>query len=70
MFSLKGKTALITGSGRGIGLAIAEAMAQQGADIFLSDINGAVVEAGHRHNIPVPTHEFVVELVHAMEGRA
>ena len=33
-------------------------------------INGAVVEAGHRHNIPVPTHEFVVELVHAMEGRA
>ena len=44
MFSLKGKTALITGSGRGIGLAIAEAMAQQGADIFLSDINGAVVD--------------------------
>jgi len=33
-------------------------------------INGAVVEAGHRHNIPVPTHEFVVELVHAIEGRA
>ena len=33
-------------------------------------INGAVVEAGHRHNIPVPTHEFVVELVHAMEDRA
>ena len=33
-------------------------------------INGAVVEAGHCHNIPVPTHEFVVELVHAMEGRA
>lgn len=33
-------------------------------------INGAVVAAGHRHNIPVPTHEFVVELVHAMENRA
>ena len=33
-------------------------------------INGAVVEAGHRHNIPVPTHEFVMELVHTMEGRA
>ncbi len=33
-------------------------------------INGTVVVAGHRHNIPVPTHEFVVELVHAMEGRA
>ncbi len=39
MFSLNGKTALITGSGRGIGLAIAEAMAHQGANIFLSDIN-------------------------------
>ena len=33
-------------------------------------INGAVVAAGHRHNVPVPTHELVVELVHAMEGRA
>ena len=44
MFSLNGKTALITGSGRGIGLAIAEAMAHQGANIFLSDINGAIVE--------------------------
>lgn len=44
MFSLNGKTALITGSGRGIGLAIAEAMAHQGANIFLSDINSSVVE--------------------------
>ena len=34
MFSLNGKTALITGSGRGIGLAIAEAMAHQGANIY------------------------------------
>ena len=55
MFSLNGKTALITGSGRGIGLAIAEAMAHQGANIFLSDINSSVVEraAGDwRGNIP------------------
>lgn len=44
MFSLKGKTALVTGSGRGIGLAIADALAQQGADVFLSDINADVVE--------------------------
>ena len=44
MFSLKGKTALITGSGRGIGYAIAEAMAHQGADIFLSDINSTAVK--------------------------
>ena len=33
MFSLNGKTALITGSGRGIGLAIEEAKAQQDANI-------------------------------------
>lgn len=32
-------------------------------------INGAVVAAGHRLGIPVPTHEYMVELVHAMEGR-
>lgn len=44
MFSLKGKTALVTGSGRGIGLAIADALARQGAHVFLSDINAEVVE--------------------------
>lgn len=44
MFSLNGKTALVTGAGRGIGLAIADALAQQGADVFLSDINAEVVE--------------------------
>lgn len=44
MFSLKGKTALVTGSGRGIGLAIADALARQGANVFLSDINTEVVE--------------------------
>ncbi|MCH5343677.1 MAG: 2-dehydropantoate 2-reductase [Acetatifactor sp.] len=35
----------------------------------VSVINGAVVEDGHRLGIPVPTHEFIVEMVHAMEGR-
>ncbi len=39
MFSLQGKTALVTGSGRGIGLAIAEALARQGANVFLSDVD-------------------------------
>ncbi len=44
---LKGKTAIITGSGRGIGRAIALAMAAQGANIVVNDVNmesaGAVV---------------------------
>lgn len=32
-------------------------------------INGAVVDAAHRLGVPVPTHEFILTLVHAMEGR-
>ena len=36
---LKGKTAIITGSGRGIGRAIALAMAEQGANIVVNDVN-------------------------------
>lgn len=36
---LKGKTAIITGSGRGIGRAIALAMATQGANIIVNDVN-------------------------------
>ncbi len=34
-FDLTGKTALITGAGRGIGLAIARALAEHGVDVIL-----------------------------------
>jgi len=36
MFSLKGKTAVVTGAGRGIGRGICIAMAQAGADVVLA----------------------------------
>ena len=36
---LKGKTAVITGSAQGIGRAIAETFAQEGANLVISDIN-------------------------------
>lgn len=42
---------------------------QNGRRTEVSVINGAVVETGHRLGIPVPTHEMVTFLVHAMEER-
>ena len=44
MFNLSGKTALVTGSSRGIGKGIALALAEQGADViinYMSDYDGA-----------------------------
>jgi 3-oxoacyl-[acyl-carrier protein] reductase len=38
-FTLKGKTALVTGSGRGIGRAIAIKLAEAGASVMLTDID-------------------------------
>ena len=35
----------------------------------VSVINGAVVEAGNRLGIPVPTHELILDIVRAMESR-
>ena len=32
-------------------------------------ISGSIVRTGHKNGIPVPSHEMVVELIHAMEGK-
>ena len=37
ILTLKDKVALVTGSARGIGRAIAETLAQRGADIIIAD---------------------------------
>ena len=47
MFSLKDKHAVVTGAGSGIGRAVALLLAQQGATVYVADINEAqAVEIG------------------------
>lgn len=45
IFDLSGKTAVITGAGSGIGKAIAQLFAQQGAHAIIMDVNEAASEA-------------------------
>jgi gluconate 5-dehydrogenase len=63
-FQLKGRRALITGSSAGIGLALAEALAQAGAHVILngrtaSKVNAAT-DALRSHNLSVSSSVFDV----------
>ena len=48
MFSLDGRIALITGSSRGLGMAMAKALAEHGALVLINGRDKAAVEAGAR----------------------
>ncbi|GAB2561720.1 SDR family NAD(P)-dependent oxidoreductase [Spirosoma aerophilum] len=74
MFSLKNKTALITGGASGIGLAISQTFAQAGAHVHILEINGELAQRvaddivanggqAQAHTIDVSNQAQVVELV-------
>jgi 2-dehydropantoate 2-reductase len=43
---------------------------RDGRKTEVDTISGFVVKASHKCGVPAPTHEFVVEMVHAMEQKA
>lgn len=74
MFSLKNKTALITGGASGIGLAISQTFAQAGATVHILEINGDLARQvaddiianggqAHAHTVDVSDQAQVVDLI-------
>jgi NAD(P)-dependent dehydrogenase (short-subunit alcohol dehydrogenase family) len=56
---LEGKSAVITGAGRGQGRAIARAMAEQGVNIVVNDLGGEIDGTGANHG---PADDVVAEI--------
>jgi len=61
LFSLEGKTALITGAAGGIGSAISKGLAQSGANVVLCDINMKVLTA-LQEEIGLKAHAFEMDM--------
>lgn len=73
---LSGKSAIVTGAGAGIGLAVAESLVAEGCNVLCADIDGAAADAaalkvgsgaiGHR--VDVSDEEQVIGMVDACVG--
>jgi len=61
MESLKDKVVVVTGAGSGIGRGLAEAFADQGAQLVLADLDGAALEKTRR-GLPAATRTTLVTL--------
>ena len=75
--ALSGKVAVVTGSARGIGRAIALALARRGADVVISDVDAAGAQAAAaeiaalgRRTLAVPCNVMKREEVEALVTRA
>ncbi|MDP9226136.1 MAG: SDR family NAD(P)-dependent oxidoreductase, partial [Actinomycetota bacterium] len=62
MSGLQGKTAIVTGAGRGIGRAHALALAGAGAKVLVNDLGSSAAGEGHD---PRPAQSVVDEIVAA-----
>ena len=75
LFSLEGKTALVTGAARGLGREIALALAESGADLVLSDIQdpketAAAIQKTGARSLAVPADVAAEDQVKAMAAQA
>jgi phosphoglycerate dehydrogenase-like enzyme len=64
MGRLEGKTALITGAAKGLGAAIAQRFAEQGATVIVNDLNAADAQAMARKSEVTrlsPTSQILVQ---------
>lgn len=62
LFSLEGKTALVVGGGRGIGAALAHAMAEAGADVAVADLDLATAEETSGHLVSLGVRSLALNV--------